>query len=134
MIVVSLGTAITVDAVSAEGVFLGGAIAPGMGAGRSALAAACDQLPAIDMTPEPEALPRDTESAVRAGVVLGAAGAVKELVARVAEEAAIEPRVVLTGGDAGLVSRYLENVVALDDALVLHGLRIAWEQTVGASR
>jgi len=71
VIVVSVGTAITVDAVSGDGVFLGGAIAPGIAAARSALAAACDQLPDVDLGEPPEALARDTDSAIRAGLVLG---------------------------------------------------------------
>lgn len=132
VMVVNVGTAITVDVVSEDGVFLGGAIASGIGAAGSALAAACDQLPEVDLREPPPALPRDTDSAIRAGLVFGAVGAIKELISRIAEQAAIEPRIVLAGGDAELVAPHLDNVIAVDAALVLHGLRIAWQQSGGA--
>lgn len=134
VIVVSVGTAITVDAVSAEGVFLGGAIAPGISAGRPALADACDLLPEVEVSGPSRALARETDAAIRAGLVFGAAGAINELVSRIAQEAAVEPRVVVSGGDSDLVARYLDHVVVVDRDLVLHGLRIAWEQTRGAAR
>jgi type III pantothenate kinase len=132
VVVVNAGTAITVDAVSADGVFLGGAIAPGIAAGRSALASYCDQLPEVEVREPPGALARDTDSAVRAGLVFGAAGAIRELAARAAQEAAIEPRLVIAGGDAELVAPHLDHVIAVDPALVLHGLRIVWEQNTEA--
>ena len=101
VIIVDAGTALTVDAarpasVSAAkgsaaqdtaGVFLGGAIALGPGSLASSLADAGARLPAFDLDPDAPALGRSTEHALRAGVVVGFRGAVRELCREVAVEA-----------------------------------------------
>lgn len=104
-VVVDAGTALTVDAVRAAracpGTFLGGAIAPGPALLARALAEHTARLPLVEPAPGAPALGRDTLSAVRAGVVVGFRGAARELILRVAAEAALrDPVVVVTGGAA----------------------------------
>ncbi len=98
-IVVSAGTALTVDAVRGDATFLGGAIAPGPALLARALADGTARLPAIEPRANPAALGRDTRSALEAGVGVGFRGAAKELVDRVSEESGLGVvPVVLSGG------------------------------------
>jgi type III pantothenate kinase len=103
-VVVSCGTALTIDVADAEGALLGGAILPGLTLGMRALAAATAQLPVVDLAGKVEVPALDTETAIRTGVVLGAAGAVERIVGAAAPEGAV---LVLTGQDARLLEPHL---------------------------
>jgi type III pantothenate kinase len=112
-VVVDAGTCVTVDAVRAEpgarGTFLGGAIAPGPRLLAQALARGGARLPEVDVTQGVPALGvpalgRDTLAALRAGVVIGLRGAVRELVLAIEREAGFaRPRIVWTGGARSLL-------------------------------
>jgi type III pantothenate kinase len=105
VIVADLGTATTVDAVDADGAFVGGAILPGLGLGLAALVRGTALLPEIELEPPPTAIGRDTIAAIRSGVVLGHVGAIRELVGRIGRELAPDgprPVVVATGGFTAL--------------------------------
>lgn len=102
-IVADLGTATTVDLISAEGVFLGGAILPGMAMGAAALHRGTATLPLLDTGDEPETplpLGKATEAAIASGIYWGAVGAVRELAAHYSAALSEPPQFVLTGGDA----------------------------------
>lgn len=98
LIVVDLGTATTVDAVGADGAFLGGAILPGIELGAQALARGTAQLPRIDATDLPAAIGTDTPAAIASGLVFGHVGAVRELVGRMKAQIGVRATVVVTGG------------------------------------
>lgn len=104
-IVVDVGTAITVDAVSADGTFLGGAILPGMDLSATALVAGTSQLPPVDteFTVPPRAIGKSTEAAIRSGIFWGAVGAVRALIAQAVQELGDQPLVAVTGGGAELL-------------------------------
>ena len=82
VIVVDLGTATTVDAVDADGFFLGGAILPGLGLAAHALAEGTARLPRVDLELPDDAIGTDTAAALQSGIVIGHLGAVRELVTR----------------------------------------------------
>lgn len=118
-VVVDAGTAVTVDAVRADGCHLGGAIQAGLQAGRAGLRAAAPALPAEIAE---GALPaRDTSTAIGAGTLVGLAGAVGRVAAAVGAELSA-PRRVLTGGDAGRLAPWLDPGWHHDPALTLRGL------------
>jgi type III pantothenate kinase len=94
VIVIDLGTATTVDAVDADGFFLGGAILPGLGLSAYALAEGTARLPRVELDLPADVIGSDTAAAIRSGVVLGQLGAVRELVARMRHRLAVEPRLV----------------------------------------
>jgi type III pantothenate kinase len=104
-LVVSCGTAITVERVSAEGVWQGGAIAPGWNLSARALHFGTAQLPLVRVEEAPPAWGRSTTPALAAGLFWGTVGAVRELLARQAEDLAPSPWLVWTGGDAPVFSR-----------------------------
>ena len=119
--VVSCGSAITVERVSASGVWLGGAIAPGLGLAARALHQLTAQLPFVPIGPEvPPPWGTNTESALRAGLFWGAVGAVRELLVRQGEPTGW---VVWTGGDAATLALHvLPGPPLIVPDLVLEGL------------
>ncbi|MGC8633848.1 MAG: type III pantothenate kinase [Candidatus Limnocylindrales bacterium] len=90
--VLDFGTATTVDAVAADGAFVGGAIAPGLELGLEALAARTAQLPRVEPLRPARAIGRDTVDAIRSGAVYGAVGLARELLGRIREELLAEMR------------------------------------------
>src|SRR5438552_8962935 len=122
-VVVSAGTALTVDAAGADGGLLGGAILAGLSLAAKALTLGAEKLPLVDLkgaTPVPAL---DTETAIRAGVVVGAAGAVERLVEGM-RPAATCP-VFLTGADAPILSPHLRFPHRTHGGLVLLGVALA---------
>ena len=106
-IVVDLGTAITVDLVSASGTFLGGAIMPGIATSARAMHEFTDLLPLVDMTrldQPPPALGTETSEAMRAGLFWGVLGGVRELIDRFSADVSPRPRIFLSGGAAPSVA------------------------------
>jgi type III pantothenate kinase len=127
VIIISVGTATVVDAVSRAGEFLGGAIAPGVEASLAALAQRAARLRAVPLERAPCALATNTRAGMIAGAYFGALGQVKELLARARAEMGEQAPAVLTGGHAELVAHDLDGVAGIESALTLVGLRLAWE-------
>ena len=98
-----LGTAITVDLVSPDDVFLGGAILPGMSLAAKSLRRGTAQLPKIDSF-EASAFPgKNTVDAIRAGIFHGTVGAIRRFYDLSASKFPTKPLLLLTGGDAEAV-------------------------------
>jgi type III pantothenate kinase len=112
-VIVDVGTAITVDLVSAEGAFLGGAILPGIELSARALHTFTDLLPLIDaeeLSTPPPALGTSTVPAMRSGLYWGAVGAIRQLIDELHKAAgsrAERPDVFLTGGAGASVAELL---------------------------
>lgn len=126
--VVSLGTAITVDLVGADGSFRGGAILPGIGLAARALHQFTDLLPELDMqalAEPPAAVGTNTIDALRAGIYWGAVGGVRQLIELISMQQPIKPLVFLTGGAAPAVAGLLTNDARYEPQLVLAGIAIA---------
>jgi type III pantothenate kinase len=99
-IVVDAGTAVTVDAVSAEGAFQGGAILPGAVLMARALTEGTALLPELELAGTESAIGRSTAAAMSSGVLRGLAGAIDRLIADAREELGGAEHVLITGGDA----------------------------------
>jgi type III pantothenate kinase len=125
--VVDFGTATTFDAVSAEGDYLGGAIAPGVGIAAQALFERTAKLPRVDLTRPPAAIGRNTVHSIQSGLLFGYVGLVEGMVARFKAELGPETRVVATGGLGEIIARETEVIDVVDPWLTLHGLRIIYE-------
>ncbi len=127
-IVVDVGTAITVDLVSAEGIFLGGAIRPGIAMSARALHEFTDLLPLIEMselTAPPPALGTSTVPAMRSGLFWGAVGAIRQLIERLSECMPGDPQVFLTGGAGPTVAELLGPHARHVPHLTLAGVALA---------
>jgi type III pantothenate kinase len=124
VIVVDAGTAVTVDLVDAQGCFAGGAILPGLRTQLWSLHARTAGLPEVALdAPPADSIGRDTAEAVRAGVYFGLVGAVRELVGRARRTVGVEAPAVATGGDGRLLAQALDCLDAVDDDLVVKGVR-----------
>ena len=124
-VIVDLGSAITVDLVSEQGEFRGGAILPGIGMSARALCEQTDVLPHLPLTEldaPPAPLGRSTQAAIESGLFWGAVGAVRELTTRLAAQCSSEPEVFLTGGAAPSVAKLLGPNAHFQPHLVLAGI------------
>jgi len=127
LIIVDFGTAITFDCVSSEGVYLGGAIAPGVMLAMESLFRGTAKLPRIDLSAPPErAIGNDTVSALKSGLLLGFAGLTDYLIERLSEELGTKPLVVATGGLANPIATLSKRLEKIDPTLTLDGLYYLW--------
>jgi type III pantothenate kinase len=126
-IVVDFGTATTFDCVTADARFLGGAIMPGLRTSADQLTRRAAKLPATELRPPSRVIGRRTEECIQAGVLFGTADAVDGIVRRITAEwpGDKKPRVVATGGLAGVVAPLTATIELTDPDLTLRGLRIA---------
>lgn len=126
-VVVSAGTAVTVDSVEPGGVFLGGAILPGPELALSALSSGTVLLPPVRPVTPVSAIGKDTVQAMLSGCVIGVAGAIDRLVSVVRREMKHpECEVILTGGSADLLYDHLQTACRREPALVLQGLVVSY--------
>lgn len=126
-IVVDFGTATTFDCITHDGRFIGGVIMPGIRTAAEDLIRKTAKLPATELTPPRQVIGRRTEDCIRAGVLWGAADAVDGIVARIRAEwpGGGTPKVIATGGLAGLVAPLTRSIESVHPDLTLVGLRFA---------
>lgn len=125
--VVDLGTATTFDAISADGDYLGGAIAPGIGIAAEALFQRTAKLPRIDLVRPPAVIGKNTVQSMQSGMLFGYVGLVEGLVARFRAELGPEMRVIATGGLASLIAAETDVIDTVEPWLTLEGLRLIWD-------
>jgi type III pantothenate kinase len=125
LIIIDFGTATTFECVSAEGEFIGGAIAPGISTAAEALTARAARLFRVDLSRPATAIGTNTVTNIQSGIVYGYAGLVDGLVARMRTEMTGTPRVVGTGGLVGLMEGLARTIDVVNPHLTLEGLRIA---------
>lgn len=124
VVVVDVGTTATVDAV-VDGVFIGGAIAPGPHFLAQALAEGTARLPHVMPVIDPWTVGKNTEQAIRAGVGQGFVGMVKGLIENTRHTIGRDASVILTGGWSQRLEPHLGFPVQLEPRLTLEGLRCA---------
>jgi type III pantothenate kinase len=127
LIVIDFGTATTLDAVSEEGDYLGGAIAPGVGISAEALFEHAAKLPRVELVRPQKAIGRNSVSAMQSGIIFGYVGLIEGIVARMRKELGGSAKVIATGGLADVICRETDIVDALEPDLTLVGLRLVYE-------
>jgi len=132
VIVVDFGTATTFDAVTADGHYLGGAIAPGIVTSAESLFRRGALLPRVAVDAPPNVMGRTTEEAMRSGIVFGAVGQVDEIVRRIIEEWGESPSVIATGGLAGTIAAFSKTIESVEPDLTLTGLVAIHRRVAGA--
>lgn len=125
--VVDFGTATTFDAISSEGDYLGGAIAPGISIAAEALFLRTAKLPRVDLHRPPAAIGRNTVHAMQSGLLFGYVSLVEGMVARFRKELGPSMKVIGTGGLAEVVSQETDVIEIIAPWLTLDGLRIVWD-------
>ena len=131
LIVVDFGTATVFDAISSDGEYLGGALAPGVNVAAEALFLNTSQLRRVELTPPKSAIGRNTVSSLQSGLLLGYVGLVEGMVARFKDEIGHDSRVVATGGLAEVIAKETGVFDAINLDLTLIGLRIIYEMNRG---
>lgn len=132
-VVVDFGTAVTIDLVDDDGVFLGGAIMPGVNLQLKALHEHTAQLPIVQPGIPPQAFGRDTMEAIQVGVCRGIAGAVRGIVESYATERNQWPFVVATGGDLPLLMPLCDFIDKAVENLTLAGVGLAYSKYLAES-
>ncbi len=127
LIIVDFGTATTFCAVSEQGDYLGGAIAPGIGISTEALFQRAAKLPRVELVRAKSIIGKDTVSSMQSGFFYGFVGQVDGIVSRMAKQFRTKPKVVATGGFAHLIAEESETLNHVHPFLILEGLRIIYE-------
>jgi type III pantothenate kinase len=128
-VVVDFGTAITYDAVSAAGEYLGGIITPGAEISTDALYERAAKLPKVELAEPRSLIGKSTVDAIRSGIVYGYAGQVEGIVRRLRDELGPATTVIATGGMAGVLVPFIrETIDEVDEMLTLVGLRLIWQR------
>ena len=130
-IVIDFGTATTYDAVSAQGEFLGGAIAPGLQTKNASLSRETARLPQVELQAPRTAIGKNTVDAIQSALIFGTAAEADGMIERMRKEFGGDATVVATGGLAPLVMPHCQFVDEHDPWLTLEGLRLVFERNAG---
>lgn len=131
LIIVDFGTAITFCAISKEGDYLGGAIAPGIKISSEALFLKTAKLPKVELVKPQSVIGKNTVNSIQAGLVYGYIGLVDYVLEKMIEELEAEGEVrnvIVTGGFANLIASESKYINKIDKMLTLEGLRIIYER------
>jgi type III pantothenate kinase len=126
-IVVDFGTGINIDAVSADGAYLGGAIGPGLEISLTALIDRAARITRLDLDEPESAIGRSSRAAINSGFIYGFAGMIDGIVRRIEAELP-RPCLLATGGLASVIVPFSETIEEVDDLLTLKGLRLIHER------
>ena len=131
LVVVDLGTATVFDAISREGEYLGGAIAPGINLAADSLFFNTSQLRRVELVAPKTAVGRSTIASLQSGLVLGYAGLVSTMVTRFKDEIGQDARVIGTGGLVNVITQETAVFDNINQDLTLVGLRLIHEMNQG---
>ncbi len=129
--VVDFGTATIFDAISAEGEYLGGAIAPGIGVAADALFRRAAKLPRVEVVRPPSAIGRNTVHSLQSGLLYGYVGLVEGMVARFRAELGPDMKTIGTGALVELVAKETRSIDIVEPWLTLYGLKIIYDLNRG---
>ncbi|HNP70047.1 MAG TPA: type III pantothenate kinase [Kouleothrix sp.] len=127
VIAIAFGTATAFDVITAEGVYVGGAIAPGIGIAADALFRLAARLYQVELARPPQVIGKNTVHYMQSGLILGYAGLVEGLVRRMHAELGGPCTVVATGGLAEVIAGETDAITAVEPYLTLDGLRMIYE-------
>ncbi|MBN1765026.1 MAG: type III pantothenate kinase [Sedimentisphaerales bacterium] len=128
VVIADFGTAMTIDCVNDNGIFLGGTILPGLNLSAQSLNEHTSALPHVKIKLPDSVFGINTESAIQSGIYYGALGALREIVERFAMELGHWPQVVATGGNCKLIAQQCDFIDSLVPDLCLDGLYLAYRR------
>ena len=128
VIVVDFGTATTYDVVTADGVFEGGVISPGIRTSARALWGGAAMLPEIEIRNPGSVIAKETVSSMQGGLVYGYIGQTEYIVNKIKASGFEDAKVVATGGLGNIIVSETDVIDVYDKNLTLEGLRIIYEK------
>jgi type III pantothenate kinase len=134
LVVIDFGTATTFDVISASGDYLGGVITLGLESTASELHRRAAKLPKIELRFPSSVIGKETEASMQSGVMFGAVDAVEGTIRRISAELGTTPRVIATGGLAGILAARTKVIEACEPSLVLDGVRMIYERVRGSRK
>jgi len=126
--VADFGSAVTIDLVDEQGVFLGGVIAPGFGIAAEALGANTAQLPEVEVKQPKDPIGGNTHDAINAGLYYSAIGLLKTVCENYAEQIDKWPQTIVTGGNAEIIKPDCEFVDSWVPNLVVKGIVLTYKK------
>jgi type III pantothenate kinase len=128
LVVIDSGTAITFDAISREGAYLGGLIFPGIRICLETLNEKTALLPLVKLQEPAALIGRDTQNSILSGVVLGIAALTKELSARIKQSLGKDTGIIGTGGNIALIKKYSGIKITINQNLTLLGIKLIYDK------
>ena len=128
LVVIDFGTATTFDVISASGDYLGGVITLGLDSTASELHRRAAKLPKIELRFPSSVIGKETEASMQSGVMFGTVDAVEGIIRRITAELGTKPKVIATGGLAGIIAAHTAVIEACEPSLVLDGVRLIYER------
>ncbi len=130
LIIVDFGTATTYCYINENKQYMGGAIAPGIGISTEALYSKAAKLPRIEIARPDHIIGKNTVTAMQAGILYGYVGQVEGIVKRMKAQAKENPKVIATGGLAGLIAKESTVIDVVDPFLTLKGLQLIYKRNM----
>jgi type III pantothenate kinase len=127
-LVLDFGSATTLNVVTRDGRFVGGAIAPDIRAAHDALVSKAAKLSSVDLTFPERAIGRNTVSSMQSGIMYGYVGLIEGLIARIDAEIGEPTTVVATGGFGGMFKEHCARISTHVPDLTLDGLLLIWDR------
>ncbi|MGA6828362.1 type III pantothenate kinase [Nitrospira sp. NS4] len=131
LIIVDFGTATTFCAVTKDGAYLGGVIAPGLGISAEALFARAAKLSKVELARPKTVIGTDTAGSIQSGLLFGYAGLVDALVRRMEQELGRPSYVIATGGLASVIAPETTSIQKIEPLLTLEGLELLYRRAHG---
>jgi type III pantothenate kinase len=126
--VLDFGTATTLNVVTRDGRFIGGAIAPDIRAAHDALVSKAAKLTSVELVMPESAIGHNTVTSMQSGIMLGYLGLIEGLIARIDAEVGEPTTVVATGGFGQLFSKHCPRISVYVPDLTVEGLRLIWRR------
>ncbi len=128
LIIIDFGTATTYCYIDEGGHYMGGAIAPGIQISTEALYMKAAKLPRIEIAPPGNIIGKNTVEAMQSGILYGYVGQVEGILSRMKAQAKKNPKVIATGGLAGLIAEEAKIIDIVDPWLTLKGLQLIYKR------
>jgi len=129
VVIVDFGTAVTFDLVSGKGEYEGGMIFPGLRLALGSLSSNAALLPRVELRYARSVIGRDTKSSMNNGILYGYASMCDGIIRLLRKKYGGKIKIVATGGDAPIVSRYSACINRISPDLLFKGLTILSENT-----
>ncbi len=128
IIIIDMGTATTFSVIDQKKNYIGGMILPGIRISLDALVSGTSQLPHISLEPPKRLIGRNTDDAIKSGLIYGNAACLDGMIDRIEEELGTPATVIATGGLAPTIIPHCRHKIHLDDTMLIKGLLLIYKK------